>query len=232
MKITNPIHATIKRRYKRFFADLLLDDGTPIIAHVPNTGSMKKCWEDGWPSIVTYHQSSKRKLAYTLELTSNHHTWIGINTSRTNALALEAIEKGIIAELTGYQNIIAEYTIGDSRLDLHLSSADRPPCFVEIKNVTLIDDQCNAIFPDSVSARGAKHLKLLTELAKSGNRAVMLYIVQRQDANSFSPAANIDPIYAECFYSAQDAGVEMLAYQCMVKPEEIVVSHKLPLKKY
>lgn len=228
MKYSSPLYeGKILKRYKRFLADIQLKNGETITAHTPNTGSMKTCWEPGWKVMVSHHDNPKRKLKYGLELTHNGKTWIGVNTNLPNRLAYEAISKGVIQELSNYDNIRSEIKVGKSRIDLLLSKEDEL-CYVEIKNVTLIGENNAALFPDSISERGQKHLEELISLKKQGHRAVMLYIVQRQDVDHFRPAWNIDKKYSELVLKAQESGVEILAYQCQIDPEEVIVSKKLP----
>lgn len=230
MKYTSPLYeGKILKRYKRFLADIELKSGETITAHTPNTGSMKTCWEPGWKVMVSHHDNPKRKLKYGLELTHNGKTWIGVNTNLPNRLAYEAISKGVIKELSDYDKIRPEVKVGKSRIDLFLSkSQSDDKCYVEVKNVTLIGENNAALFPDAISERGQKHLEELIDLKKQGHRAVMLYIVQRQDVDHFRPAWSIDKRYSELVLEAQDKGVEILAYQCQMGPEEIVVTKKLP----
>lgn len=226
----------ILKRYKRFLADIELSEDTPInkkgdiiVAHTANTGSMKTCWGENWDVLVSYHDNPKRKLKYSLELTHNSETWIGVNTALPNKLAVEAIENGVIKELQGYQTIKPEEKVGKSRIDIFLYSGDKSSpteqCYVEVKNVTLLGDNKRALFPDSVSERGQKHLLELTELKRQGIRACMLYIVQREDVDSFSPASEIDPKYSELLKKAHEQGVEVLVYQCKLSDLGVEVSH-------
>lgn len=227
MKLEAPYHqGKILNRYKRFFADIQLDSGEEIVAHVPNTGSMKGCWESGWKCIVTGNDNPKRKLKYTLELTHNGETWIGVNTNRTNKLVFEALQNEQIPELKNLGDIKKEVTIGDSRIDFCLETGTHKT-FIEVKNVTLVDGE-RYLFPDSVSTRGQKHLLELTKIAKDKNMsAYMLYIVQREDAKSFSPAIDIDPEYARLLKEAHKKGVKILAYQCKLSRTEITVAKKI-----
>lgn len=223
------IEGKILKRYKRFLADVELADGEVITAHTANTGSMKTCWEPGWTVLLSYHDNPKRKLKYSLEMTNNEKTWIGINTSIPNKLAKEAIETGVIDELKGYSTVKPEVKYGSSRIDLLLkdSPEDLPECYVEIKNVTLKGDGDLVLFPDAVTERGQKHLKELISIVESGKRAAMLYIVQREDAQSFSPADDIDETYGKLLREAKDKGVEVLCYQCKLSPKEIVINRPL-----
>ncbi len=235
MEIPNDIfEGKIQKRYKRFFADVTLDNGEEVTAHTPNTGSMKTCWEPGWKAIVSFKDDPKRKLKYTLEMTHNGESWIGVHTGHPNKLAKEAIENGVVKELQGYESIKPEYKVGKSRIDLLLYDGDlKEPtrkCFVEIKNVTLLGEKQVALFPDAVSERGQKHLRELTELVQEGHEAAMLYVIQREDVKSFSPAENIDPEYARLLRESAKAGVQVLAYQCHLTPKEIVLRKPLPVK--
>lgn len=221
------------KRYKRFFADIELPNGEIITAHTANTGSMKSCLEPGWPVLVSFHDSPTRKLKYSLEMTYNGNSWIGVNTSLPNKLAYHSILKGLIPELSGYENIKAEKKIGDSRIDLFLFDGDlknpRRPCYVEVKNVTYKIESEKAVFPDAVTTRGQKHLRELIALKKKGQRAVMLFVIQREDVTNFGPAALIDPEYAQLLQEAYHCGVEILPYQCKITTKEISVAKKIPL---
>ena len=222
------IKATILKRYKRFLSDIELENGEIICAHVPNTGSMKTCWEENWSVYLSESNNPKRKLKYTLEMTDNGSSLISVNTGLTNKLAKEALENNVIQEFLGYENIKAEQKAYDSRFDFFLSGhADQPDAFIEVKNVTLLGENQTALFPDSVSTRGQKHLKDLIKAKKDGNRAAMLYVVNREDVSSFEPAKEIDPTYAQLVNEAKDNGVEILVYQCKLTPEEIVIHKKI-----
>ncbi|MCO4753795.1 MAG: DNA/RNA nuclease SfsA, partial [Bacteriovoracaceae bacterium] len=181
-----------------------------------------------WKVLVTHADDPKRKLQYTLEMTHNGNSWICVNTGVTNKLVHEALNNEVISELLGYEKIKPEQKYKDSRIDFFLSEhPSHADCFVEVKNVTLIDGD-RALFPDSVSTRGQKHLRDLIEIKKQGLRACMMYVINRTDATSFSAAQHIDPTYAELLREASDNGVEILAYQCELSEEEIVL--KSPIK--
>lgn len=229
MKFDTPLlTGTFLKRYKRFFADIKMGDET-VVAHTANTGTMKSCLGENWPVLLSFHDSPTRKLKYSFEMIHNGKTWIGINTSLTNRLAIEAIEKGVIQELQGYSSIKPEAKIGQSRIDILLSNGDNEQCYVEVKNVTLIDDQGHSVFPDAVTERGQKHLQELMSLKKQGIRTVMLFIVQREDCQHFKIEQQIDMVYCELLKEVQRAGVEVLAYQCSLSPQEIKVSKKLTI---
>ncbi len=228
MNFNSPlISGTILKRYKRFFVDVTLEDGSIVTAHCPNTGSMKTCLETSWPCLLSRHNNPKRKLKYGLEMTSNGNTWIGINTQLPNILVRDSIKNGEILELKGYSNIQSEFKLGKSRIDLYLSN-DKEDCFVEIKNVTLIGHNNEALFPDAVTERGKKHLEELISLKKSGKRACMFFLVQREDASSFRPAYEIDPNYSQKLKEAYDLGVEVLVYQASLSEKGINISKALP----
>ncbi len=222
------ISGRILSRYKRFFADVQLDSGEKVVAHVPNTGSMKGCWAPGWKALVSFHDDPKRKLKYTLEMTHNGATWIGVNTSIPNKLVVNALKAGLIPELKGYAEILPEHTVGKSRIDVLLKDPQKGLCYVEIKNVTLKDDSTpTALFPDAVSERGQKHLQELTELRGQGHRAVMFYLCQRQDVECFRAADQIDPKYAQLLQMARQNGVEAISYQGQYVGQEMRLSNPI-----
>lgn len=243
MQFEQPIiRGKILKRYKRFLADIQLDEdfnehkkGDIITVHTANTGSMKTCWEPNWDSALSFHDNPKRKLKFSLEMTNNGDTWIGINTSLPNKISVEAIEDGTISELQGYEGIKPEIKIGQSRIDILLFDGENHKkatrkCFVEVKNVTMLGENGAAIFPDSVSERGQKHLRELMDIHSSGDRACMLYIVQRQDVEYFSPAQDIDPEYARLLREASKKGVEVLAYMCDVNPSGVKVMKAMEVR--
>nr|BDT29141.1 DNA/RNA nuclease SfsA [Bacteriovorax sp. HI3] len=229
MKFKTPLHSGIfQKRYKRFFADIKMGEEI-VVAHTANTGTMKMCLGEGWQAMMSYHDSPTRKLKYSFEMINNGKTWIGINTSLTNGLAIEAIQNGVIKELQGYKDLKPEAKIGQSRIDILLSNSPDEQCYVEVKNVTLIDDQGHALFPDAVTERGLKHLGELLELKKQGIRTVMLFVVQREDCHSFKVEQDIDPAYCKKLKEVMSEGVEVLVYQCKLSPEEIIVHKKLSI---
>ncbi len=230
MKFENKlIKGKILKRYKRFLSDIELEDGSVVVAHTANTGSMKTCWEPGWNVLLSHHDNPKRKLKYSLELTHNGETWIGVNTSLPNKIAIEGIQNGVVKELQGYKTIKPEATVGKSRIDILLSNEGEDPCYVEVKNVTLKGEENEVLFPDGVSTRGQKHLEELMSLKKQGIRACMLFVVNREDAESFSTADHIDPVYGELLRKANDVGVEILVYRCALSPKGIALEQAINL---
>ncbi len=233
MRFASPLlRGKLIKRYKRFLADIVLDDGREITAHCANPGSMLGVAEEGARVWVSEHDSKKRKLPFSWELVEIDKTLIAVNTSNPNKIAFEAIDRGAIPELSGYASIRREVKYGEkSRIDLLLEGGRRAsPCFVEIKNVHLSRRKGLAEFPDSVTARGAKHLMELEAKARQGDRAVMLFIVQRGDCQSFSPAADLDPAYAEALQTAVAAGVETMCYDCDITTEEVVLRKPLAIE--
>ncbi|MCB9062295.1 MAG: DNA/RNA nuclease SfsA [Halobacteriovoraceae bacterium] len=226
------ITGKILNRYKRFLADIELDNGDIITAHTANTGSMNTCWEKNWPALLSYHDNPKRKLKYSLEMTHNGDTWIGVNTAIPNRLGQEAFYNHQISEFQSYNNIKPEVKIGKSRIDLVLYNGEynstKDKMFVEIKNVTLLGKNREALFPDAVSERGQKHLEELIDLKLRGYQCAMLYIIQREDVDSFRPAHEIDQKYGELLIKAHNVGVKILPYRCELSQESIKISHKLP----
>lgn len=221
MKWSPPLtEAIILKRYKRFLSDIQLHHEI-ITAHVPNTGSMQSCWEENWKCAVSKSSNPDRKLPFTLEMTHNGETFIGANTANANKLVSEWLHSKLIETLSGYQTIVSEKKTRDSRIDFYLENHPTlAPCYVEVKSVTLKLDGY-AQFPDSVSVRGQKHLKELMSLKKSGQRAMMLYVIQREDIEHFKPADSIDPEYGRLLREASKLGVEILAIRCMMSLNEI-----------
>ena len=229
MKFDKPlIHGILLKRYKRFLADIKLNNGKYVTAHCPNSGSMKTCKEPGWKVLVSESDNPARKLKYTWEMVHNGQCWIGINTQIPNKIAIEAIQNGIIPELNGYNKIRPEVKYGhNSRVDI-LLSGKKGICYVEVKNVTLVESDGFYKFPDAVTERGRKHLYELLDMVKSGHRAVMLFVIQRSDGSTFKPADHIDLEYAHALKEVHKQGVEILVYQAIVSPSEIILKNPIP----
>ena len=222
--------ATLLKRYKRFLSDHRLEDGSTVTAHVANPGAMTGLIDEGLETWLSPAANPKRKLPFGWEMVRIGDGLVGVNASRPNRLAEEAITGGVIPPLAGYESVRREVAYGErSRIDFLLEAPDRPTCYVEVKNVHLKRGPA-AEFPDSVTARGTKHLRELAAVAESGARAVMLYIVQREDCDSFTLAADIDPTYAAAFAEARASGVEALAYACRLSTAGIAVDRPLPIE--
>ncbi len=221
MKFDTPLlFGTLIRRYKRFLADVELEDGSVITVHCPNTGRMTGCAEPGWRVALLDSHNPKRKYRFTWELVHNGTGWICVNTGRANGIAFEAISNGTLSELADYTEVLREQTFGNSRFDL-LLRAEGSLCYVEVKSVTLLaDDGCYA-FPDAPTERGRKHLDELVEVIKAGHRAAMLFVILRSDGATFRAAHEIDSKYEEALMAAVAAGVEVHAWRADVSPEEI-----------
>jgi sugar fermentation stimulation protein A len=218
------------RRYKRFLADVELASGEVVTAHVANPGAMLGLAEPGMRVLLSRSASLTRKLPWSWELVEAEGALVGINTAHPNGIVAEAIAEGAVAELTGYDILRREVRYGkNSRIDILLTGAGKPDTYVEVKNVHLSRTAGLSEFPDSVTARGAKHLAELSDMVAAGHRAVMFYFVHRGDTTAFRLARDIDPAYAVAFDKARAAGVEMLAYQCRVTAEEVVVTRRLPV---
>jgi len=217
------------RRYKRFLADIKLENDKIITVHCPNSGSMLGCSEPGSPVMLSRSDNPKRKYPHTLEMVQSGTTWVGVNTSLTNRLVREALENRAISEFGKLDAITQEIKTSDNtRLDFLLEQQGKK-IFMEVKNCSLAKKRI-AMFPDAVTARGTKHLLELAALRQQGHMAAVLFCVQREDADSFMPAAHIDPVYAETLAKVAAAGVIVLAYQAEISPEEIKIARKLPLK--
>ncbi len=221
------IHGKLIKRYKRFLADIQLDTGKIITAHCPNTGTMLSCSSPGSDVFLSISNNPKRKYPHTLEMVQDNKTWVGVNTSRTNKLVIEAIKKGQISELIHFDTIKAEVkTSKESRLDLLIRQQNQDT-YVEIKNCSLAINRC-AMFPDAVTTRGTKHLNELIKLKEKGFESCIFFLVQRMDADRFTPATHIDKVYAKTIEQAATAGVQILVYQADVSPTGINVVRPLP----
>jgi len=228
MRLPPLTKARLIKRYKRFLADVVLEDGSETTAHVANSGAMTGLSDPGIDVWLSYSDKPTRKLAWSWELAHVDGGLVGINTSHPNAIVAEAISGGLIPELTGYDSLRREVAYGrNSRIDILLEDPARPKCYVEVKNVHLKRGDA-AAFPDAVTARGAKHLAELSDMVEGGHRAVMLFLVQRSDCRYFVPAADVDPTYAEALRRAVASGVEVLCYACRLSLEEITVADPLP----
>ena len=224
------VRGTLIKRYKRFLADIQLSDGSVVVAHCPNPGSMKTCAEPGWGACISPATNPSRKLKWTLEVIDASGTQIMVNTARPNRIVKEAIERAQIDELAGYRNIRTEVKYGEnSRIDLLLEKEESPSCFVEIKNVTMLAEDRTAAFPDSVSKRAAKHMNELAAMVQKGHRAVVFFLVSRTHVDQMRPADEIDAAYGESLRAAIDMGVEALAYQLDFTDEAVTVGKRLPI---
>jgi sugar fermentation stimulation protein A len=231
----NLIPATLIRRYKRFLADVELADGTTITVHVANPGAMTGLQSPGAKVWLSKSPSATRKLPHSWELIEADFgtgpELVGVNTMHPNTIVAEALANHAIPELAGYAHTRREVKYGrDSRVDFLLEHPERPPCYVEVKNVHLMRKPELAEFPDSVTARGAKHLGELAAVKAAGHRAVMLFVVQIGTATALTLARDIDPAYGQAFDRARAAGVEAIAYVCRISNDEIVLAEAVPIE--
>ena len=235
MRFSAPlVEGRLVRRYKRFLSDVELHTGEMVTAHCANPGSMLGLTTPGSRVWLSRSDNPKRKLAFSWELIEvdlgRGATLVGINTSSPNGAVASAIQNDLIPELTGYASLRREVRYGgNSRIDILLEDEARPPCYVEIKNVHLMREAGLAEFPDSVTARGAKHLAALSQMAAASARAVMVYFVQRGDADAFALAEDIDPTYATAFRAAAASGVEALALVSSLSLEGLSPPRPIPL---
>lgn len=235
------------RRYKRFFADVKLKDSSEIVAHVPNTGSLKGCLNPESPCRLSPVEDPRRQLKYTLQMVQAGTHWVGVNTHLSNHLVWEAYQENLISHWQTKTSGQREVKISpQSRIDLVLWDSDShspDPAqrlqssdfekfqfhFVEIKNVTLAERQV-ALFPDAVTSRGQKHLKELMTLIDRGHTAEIFFTVQREDCHSFSPAVDIDPEYARLLGSATGRGLKVTAMNCQLSKKGIRLDPSSSLK--
>ncbi|MFH2095676.1 MAG: DNA/RNA nuclease SfsA [Bacteroidota bacterium] len=224
----NLVHGHLVKRYKRFLADVRLDNGDIITAHCTNSGSMISCIEEGAEVYLTHHDDPMRKTQYTWEMIKIGGNWVGINTSNPNIIAFNAISGSKIRSLKAYTQVRREITVGDSRIDIMAENIFEK-CYIEVKNVTYREGRY-ALFPDAVTSRGTKHLNTLMNLKMEGHRAIMLYVIQRSDVEIFAPAKLIDPVYAQTLHAAYNKGVEILPLMMTVTPLGINLKKELPFE--
>jgi sugar fermentation stimulation protein A len=223
------VRGRLIQRYKRFLADVVLDDGTELTAHVPNPGAMLGLNMPGLGVWLSRSADPKRKLPYTLELVEADGGLVGINTMHPNRLVAEALAADAIPELTGYSSHRREVKYGkNSRVDFLLEAQGREPCWLEIKNCHLRREGTLAEFPDCVAARSLKHLHELVAMTREGHRAVALFIVQRTDCDAFAACHDLDPAFARGLGEAADAGLEVVIYGCDMTRDAIRVGRRLP----
>ena len=234
MKFDAPlVPGTLIRRYKRFLADIRLDDGRLVTAHCPNPGSMKTCATPGWRVYVSSSDNPRRKLQWTWELAydDDDHPLL-IHTGRGNRIVEDGIRNQRIPSLRGYSTIQREVSYGKerSRIDLLLSEENRPHCYVEVKNVTMLASQGTAAFPDSVTKRGTKHLRELMAMVEEGHRAALVFLVPRGGISTVRPADEIDPVYGQTLRAAKDRGVEIVAHSATITTAEITLGAAVPIR--
>jgi len=231
MNFPFPLHrGRLIRRYKRFLADVRLEDGREVTAHCANPGSMLGLLAEDAEVWLSGNADPRRKLQWSWELVKSDGVLVPVNTSNPNRIVAEAISAGHIPELQGYDEVRREVPYGDaSRVDFLLAAPGRAPCYLEVKNVHLRRG-ARAEFPDSVTARGARHLRELSAMRAAGARALLLFVVQREDCTAFAPAADLDPVYAHELRQAAAAGVEILCYDCSVTLEQVTLRRPLAVQ--
>ena len=228
MQLPPLISATLVQRYKRFLADVRLENGELITAHCPNTGSMKQCSQPGRPIYLSRHQNPRRKYEHTWELIHMPQSLVGINTQATNLIVREALQARQVDLLKDYDRVQAEVKIANNtRIDFMLSGANRENCYLEVKNCTLVQEG-QALFPDAITQRGQRHLQELIALSQAGYQAAIFFLVQRSDACSFSPAQDIDPVYSQLLRQAREENVHIMAYDVDISMQSISIRNELP----
>lgn len=224
------VPARLISRYKRFLFDAELESGEIITGSCPNTGSMQGLTTPGSRIWLSEHDSPTRKYRHVFEMIEADGTIVGVNTAMPNRVAAEAIALGQVADLGDYTTVRREQKYGrNSRIDLLLTDPLRPTTYVEVKNVHFMRTPALAEFPDTVTARGAKHLEELGDMAEAGHRAVMLYVIQRRDCDRFRICTDLDRAYAKAFDRALTRGVEAYAVKCQISPREIIPAGLIPI---
>jgi sugar fermentation stimulation protein A len=228
MQLPQPLlEGRLLRRYQRFFAEVELLDGRRVTAHTPNTGSMQQCAVAGHRVLLSTSANPARKLPYTWELVEVDGHWADVNTQRANRVVEEALRAGTLPDFAG-GTVRPEFPWGISRFDFLL---ERPGerALLEVKNVTLCCAERMACFPDAVTERGQKHLRELLRARQEGWRAAVFFLVQRGEAQAFTPADAIDPEYGRLLRAAVAGGVEALAYRTLITPEMVTIDRALPV---
>ena len=227
------MRGTLVRRYKRFLADVVLEDGTGTTVHCPNTGSMLGCCTPGSTVWLLPASNPARKYRLGWELVEvEPAVLVGINTGRSNALVAEALDRGLIPELAAYGGVRREVRVPGtrSRIDFLLSGHPRDPdCYLEVKNVTAAVSGANAFFPDAVSMRAARHVDELAAQVSSGHRGALCFCVQRADVNRVRPADGIDPAYGKALRRAVSGGVEVYALRAAVGTTSVRLEDRIPV---
>lgn len=239
MKPNDWVAGTLLRRYKRFLADVRLDDGREVVAHCPNTGSMRAVNVPGCRVWLSPSANPARKLAWTWELIElpdgrGGIDWVSIHTGRANALVETALRSGRIPELADFVSLKREVGVTGARLDFRLDPPEGPATYVEVKQVTLKERDDHGYFPDAVSERGRRHLEVLAALAGQGHRSVLLFCAAHTGIENVAPAAHRDPVYARTLEAVAAQGVEILAYGCRRlgpanAPEGLEIDRRLPV---
>jgi sugar fermentation stimulation protein A len=235
MRFSSPlIPGTLARHYKRYLADVILESGDMVTAHVANPGAMTGLDRPFLPVWLSDSDNPARKLRYSWELVEvdlgSGAELVGVNTLQPNWLVADIIQDKLIPELREYSTIRREVKYGsNSRVDFLLEDPKRPPCYLEVKNVHLMRKPRLAEFPDSVTQRGARHLDELAVAVVGGARAIMLFVIQIPSADRFTVARDVDPAYAAAFARARAKGVEMLAWRCDVSLEGIDIAEPIPV---
>lgn len=229
MQLPDLTEGRLLRRYKRFLADIELADGSVVVAHCPNPGSMKTCQPEHGRVWISHSTNPKRKLAFTWELVMAEGSMTLVNTHRANPIVEEALHANRIRELRDFDSLRREVPYGESsRIDFLLSWGEQRT-YLEVKNVTMADGPGRAMFPDSITARGTKHLRELMAMVEEGHTAVLLFCCSRAGTKGIRPADEIDPLYGKTLREAAQAGVQILAYGCELDTQQVIMGRALPI---
>lgn len=223
------IRGYLAGRPNRFTAEVVLENGTMVVAHCPNSGRMTSCSEKGRPVFLRPCTHSSRKLAYTWEMIDMPSSYVIVNTHRANQIARQAILRGLVEELRGYTSVRSEVkTNARSRIDFLLEQEGLDPCLVEVKSVTMVTQGGRALFPDAVSRRALKHVRELAEKRIEGLRTVMFFVIMRMDAKIIMPSWHIDWAYSSELEKAVSKGLEVISYDTVITPSFVALGKKIP----
>ncbi len=220
------ISGVLVKRYKRFFIDIKIKNKI-VTAHCPNSGSMMGLLDKDNKVWITEAINKKRKLKYTLQIIEENGSMVGVNTHLTNKIVNDALQKKFITDFSKTVKIKSEQIFGEhTRFDFFLEEKNKKT-FLEVKNVTLKRRSKIAEFPDSITARGTKHLNELINATKKGFEAYLLFVIQRNDCNKFKIADDIDPVYAKTLIKAVESNVKILCYDCKFSSKGIKLNKKI-----
>ena len=222
------ISGLLKKRYKRFFVDVKINNQT-ITAHCPNTGSMYGLLKEGNRVWVSKSNNPKRKLKYTLEVIEDNKSKVGINTHFANKIVLHGLQNNLFKEFKGISDITPETKFGNNTRFDFLISNKKNKTFIEVKNVTLSRKKGLAEFPDAVTTRGLKHINELVNAGKKNYKIFILYLIQRNDCETFTIAKDIDPNYALALSKAVKNNLNILCYDCKFSLKGIKVNKQIKI---
>lgn len=227
MKYGKIVRGRLDRKINRFIAEVFID-GIKEQVHIKNTGRLKELLVLGAEVLLELSNNPNRKMRFSLIAVAKNGSWVNIDSQAPNAVAFEALKAGKLTEFGGLVELVKrEVTYGDSRFDLYFEKGSEKG-FIEVKGVTL-EENGVAMFPDAPTARGTKHVLELAQAAHEGYTTAILFIIQMKGCRAFSPHREMDAAFADALLEASRQGVQILAYDSIVKEDELVLGEKLPI---